>query len=791
MKKLLLLTLICIISLSLIACSDKGAQHTGNTDTSANTDASTNVDTDTDVSTSTNEVEPLGYTKIDGAIQPEYSVKYESREYYTTLEFATENYIATDLPNEYGNFYKVVKSYDKFLSLVEHGNFIEESVFEEYNLLLIYRNYGGRYSTDIGFNNFEYRGGCAYIDLYEYTGELLYDDCEFSVITYLLISKETHCYEKEFEPINISVTTEYSYNYDYVDIENIELGNRAIIFTDEDGYDAFEYEYGIEAFYSGACIIIPNVEDWIISCGPLTLEGNKLTLAIDTIQYPSYQDEGYVIVRIPTSPYAYDAPYFDEEIPQDVELEIIIMKNNQPIYSKEHTKEEWENAIDATINAENYTKSHSISFLNSLNDISNARGTFKHIKNTFGELAYFYNYQNGQRTVHALYQDFANDRRFEVENAKWVSKEGTSLHDCLIPFVSLNEIKDSFDSATYSFGIYSIEQVGDYHNIILRIANGRLVYLSYYVDYVPERDRYNEHHVIYFYDYGSTEIELPTHGEGAPLSYLAEKRASKVTIDLDMRSIMGEVMDEKAGYIGINANGNEYIAYAPNIYTYYVQIQANRLNYNIKEVTQLVSGIENDYFDDVGETKKIDAIWHNDDYLMLYFPDFDSYFECQEDLLDGLSKLDMVYAIKVGYIDTQNEHTIANEYDVIIAYGNSECFDNDCLFSSYAELEAELGAKLTTNEALKAITSETFEIYYVFGINTFDYRNTVGDARIVNNTVYFTVNRYYEHNKLEDAIDRSCSFLVLVPKSELEELPENITVKTVRTTILDGEEKAN
>ena len=84
------------------------------------------------------------------------------------------------------------------------------------------------------------------------------------------------------------------------------------------------------------------------------------------------------------------------------------------------------------------------------------------------------------------------------------------------------------------------------------------------------------------------------------------------------------------------------------------------------------------------------------------------------------------------------------------------------------------------------ITEETFNEYYVFIVNSYDYRNKVSDAKLVGNTVYLTNNRYYTPNTLEDAIDRSCSFVVLVPKAELGDLPEIVTVKTIITLIIDS-----
>jgi len=147
-------------------------------------------------------------------------------------------------------------------------------------------------------------------------------------------------------------------------------------------------------------------------------------------------------------------------------------------------------------------------------------------------------------------------------------------------------------------------------------------------------------------------------------------------------------------------------------------------------------------------------------------------------MLDELSKIEAVKSINVGYIEAQDVNSKNFQtYETILL--SRDLFEDNYLCPSYNDLNY-----VTVPDS---VTEETFDSYYVFVVNSFDYRSKVSDAKIVNNTVYLTLNHYYTPNTLEDAIERSCSFLVLVPKAELGELPEIITVKTLRARILDAE----
>ena len=120
----------------------------------------------------------------------------------------------------------------------------------------------------------------------------------------------------------------------------------------------------------------------------------------------------------------------------------------------------------------------------------------------------------------------------------------------------------------------------------------------------------------------------------------AEKRSLKVSFDLSEHdSWSNEVYDSNyVGLISLNSNGNEYIAYAQNVYQFYVIVNCKS---SLADAYLLVNQIENKYFSYYNEPKKtviLDTIRISSDEIMVVFPNFNSYYECQEELLDKLSE---------------------------------------------------------------------------------------------------------------------------------------------------------
>ena len=277
--------------------------------------------------------------------------------------------------------------------------------------------------------------------------------------------------------------------------------------------------------------------------------------------------------------------------------------------------------------------------------------------------------------------------------------------------------------------------------------------------------------------------------DGNPVKTVAELRNEKVTIDLDYHE-MGDMLEKEEteaditkhqfGYIGTNESENKYIIYAPNVYSYYVSIKCTD---DFSDVVDVIRKIEFDYFDRAhtgsNDEMHIDTVELFDSEILITFPDFDSYALCQEELLNKLSELDSVLKIKVSYLNIQDgSDAVENPYEYINLGYYYKLEEENRLFSTYEEFCEAFENGLPSAEKLDVITAETFESYYVFMIiSTYSggtYGFDISDAKVDGNRVFFTTNKYIKSG-IHDMWQATDYCIVLVPKQELGELPNNIS----------------
>ncbi|MBO5338340.1 MAG: hypothetical protein J6A96_01420 [Clostridia bacterium] len=277
--------------------------------------------------------------------------------------------------------------------------------------------------------------------------------------------------------------------------------------------------------------------------------------------------------------------------------------------------------------------------------------------------------------------------------------------------------------------------------------------------------------------------------DGKPVKTVAELRNEKVTIDLDYHE-MGDMLEKEEteaditkhqfGYIGTNESGNKYIIYAPNVYSYYVSIKCTD---DFSDVVDVIRKIEFDYFNRAhtgsNDEMHIDTVELFDSEILITFPDFDSYALCQEELLNKLSELDSVLKIKVSYLNIQDgSDAVENPYEYINLGYYYKLEEENRLFSTYEEFCEAFENGLPSAEKLDVITAETFESYYVFMIiSTYSggtYGFDISDAKVDGNRVFFTTNKYIKSG-IHDMWQATDYCIVLVPKQELGELPNDIS----------------
>ena len=528
-KKIILLTLIISVLLILSACGN-----TESTDTQLET---TTDDSNTETSTKTS------YSKFDTAIQPVITYKTEKKSYYEkVLEyFGQYEYVGKDLPTDFGDYYKVVKAYDDFSELVK-SNYLEKSVFEDNYVLVIHRKYGGRYITDMGFSNFKIENGEASIDLYEYTGNLSYPDCEFNQTEYYLIPNSIECESTSFKPLTINKTSVYSYDMDFVETGEIDLGGRAIIFDEYSNFKDFKNLLDIKGLYSyygeDSYIIILEAPFFdIASVGPLTIEGSKLTLTIDDSALYDREQNKYLVIEVPTKEYGIGIDYFKGEIPSDCTLEIIINENNQPSFDeidyaqKNRPETPYDKFLEALLfnhNSDNLTsridkviikEDGTIGYGSEINKESNKIGS------TESTITYLYpngEISNWSNAYFTNYQDRYNEYSLQIENGVWIKYDGVLKTESIYSHFNVPNLQNHFKELSYDeeSGMYYADIIASYttiYDLRLKIENG-------YVSYVTFRQGGSwegvseELVIITTYDVGTTVVEEPSVGEEAELT---------------------------------------------------------------------------------------------------------------------------------------------------------------------------------------------------------------------------------------------------------------------------------
>ena len=265
---------------------------------------------------------------------------------------------------------------------------------------------------------------------------------------------------------------------------------------------------------------------------------------------------------------------------------------------------------------------------------------------------------------------------------------------------------------------------------------------------------------------------------------LSELRNEKVFIDLDCQDMdmLYDVLDPPtwryAGYVGYNANGNEYIMYAPNDYYYTVTILCN--NESTSDAFNLINKFSLLASFDLTELSN---------GIGIEFPNFDEYSKIQEELLNAFSVLDTVESICVSYI---------------IPYGFSEYSKNDIyiagfvpinyknkLITSYEQFNELFDLTDEKNTSIKTITEETFENNYVLFMPNFYCGSEVSgialtDLKFVGKDLYLTKYEYFigEHTQVTEL----SYALIIIPKTEFSKIPSddfNIYFVDIEITIIE------
>ena len=544
MKKLFLTITALILALLLLsACTFFAPDNSEtNTETSTETNTETNTEINTEINTDTS-TEAGTENGEQNVLQLAVTYKTEKKSYYEKVlyYFGQYEYVANDLPKDYGDFYKVVKSYDDFSELVK-SNYLDKSLFENNYILVIHRKYGGRYIEDMGFSNFRIENGEAFIDLYEYTGNMNYPDCEFLYTEYYVIPNTIECEATEFKPLTINKTSIYSYDVSFFDAEGLELGNTAMIFDGYSEFKEFEDLLGVKSYASyfdkdGYFIVIERPVLDVASVGPLKLEGEKLMLTIDDSALHERERGQYMVIGVSKEGNNQQYDFFNEKIPNDCTLEIIINENNQPSFDEidyaqknrpetpydmfleallfNHNNDNLTSRIDKVIIKQDGTVIYGSEISRKDDNVYCTESTTTNLHPdgtvSVGSYAYFTNYQ-----------DRYNEYSLQIENGVWVKYDGVLKTESIYSHFNVPNLQNHFKELSYDeeTGIYSADIIASYitiYDLRLKIENGCVSYVSFRQGGTWE-GAIEELVIITTYDVGTTVVVEPTVGEEAVLT---------------------------------------------------------------------------------------------------------------------------------------------------------------------------------------------------------------------------------------------------------------------------------
>lgn len=258
-----------------------------------------------------------------------------------------------------------------------------------------------------------------------------------------------------------------------------------------------------------------------------------------------------------------------------------------------------------------------------------------------------------------------------------------------------------------------------------------------------------------------------------------EKRDMKVSFNVDAER--GSLAKRIVAVMGENEAGNECIEYAPNAFQYYVLISYQSDGGKVASaVRRVINSCTKDVIDVIKNDEK--------NTVVALFPDFDSYYLCQEELLNYLSENDCVLDVEVGYFDIQNGTKKLVEAYEYICIDNEDTYNNvlkreNVYLKSYGDFVLLFGDEIENNAGLQNITEQDFNENYVFVIlNTHYEEFDICDAKLVGDTVFFTMNFYTDRRLVSGFVNYRVN-VTLVPRSELNELSENVKVRAIEAIV--------
>ena len=422
----------------------------------------------------------------------------------------------------YGNSYFIIKSYERLAELFENANWVDKEIFDTYDLLMVSQRYGGMYSVPFGFSDLSVDDdGTVRIIFHNYSGNgWAYNDAEYGATTCLLVPKGLPIAESDtFKPLNLQWASVICDSFYFIKKEAPWLTLEQTLFLNAEEFEAInsehELKYNIPEGDSAYYLVFPaDLNYRSLFESTITLNGDTLDVRLK-ISSRCLEPAGICVLRI-------SEPALTKK-PEAIRLSFLDYTSSS--YQSKLSEDDWDNAIDTTIASKMHISDHYIINNPSTLDYHLFRArTIEYHKPTSSLVLSqrtYYGHSVYDTYYYGCFQDTSTlvASKNELWHAPTEGEQIYGVSDKIDLSLLKGQLKNAsygasyYDNGRYIHGLYKIEQIGNYRNIYVKIANGAIAFVAYESNYNEESGKYESSHSIKYTDYWQADFDTPFLGE--------------------------------------------------------------------------------------------------------------------------------------------------------------------------------------------------------------------------------------------------------------------------------------
>lgn len=174
--------------------------------------------------------------------------------YYSQISTYGREYLADDFPNDFGEYYKVIKTYEELKNSISNVDSIDKSIFEYNYVVVLRQHYENAYFFPIGFKNAHLFENSYIILDYYFDDTLHYPDqlVSYDKFSYLIVPKKVVSPFASSEIKPLCVTFDKREFYDFKKISLTKTSNKGLengkswIIQNKNDADNFNAENGTD-----------------------------------------------------------------------------------------------------------------------------------------------------------------------------------------------------------------------------------------------------------------------------------------------------------------------------------------------------------------------------------------------------------------------------------------------------------------------------------------------------------------------------------------------------------------